>query len=155
MAGRSGFPVDPLESGSLDTLDSGAEKTDGAVWDTEAEERRVESERERSLNENPDAGGIAQQTGSTWDRLRQQSTPRQSTQPTTQSAYSQRQPIDISTLPNQRPANPLEMSTTTQSKYAPGLSVEEKIEQETAEERRREQEEFERYVSVHGVRSEQ
>jgi hypothetical protein len=38
------------------------------------------------------------------------------------------------------------MNTTTQSKYAPGLSVEEKIEQESAEERRREQQEFERYV---------
>lgn len=154
LAGRSGFPSteDPL--GSPDTLESGVGKD--AVWDTEAEERRVESERERSLRDTDAGAGstITRETGSTWDRLRQQSTPQSTPKATTQppqpsykrNQQQQQQPIDITTLPNQRPLNPLEMNTTTQSKYAPGLSVEEKIEQESAEERRREQQEFERYV---------
>lgn len=99
----------------------------GAVWDAEASERRIEAERERSLADK----GIAQQTGSTWDRLRQQNVPRQT--------------ASASPTPA-RPANPLDLTTTTQSKYAPGLSVEDKIAQETDEERRREQEAFERLM---------
>lgn len=99
----------------------------GTVWDAEASERRIEAERERSLADK----GIAQQTGSTWDRLRQQNVPRQ--------------PAPAVPTPA-RPANPLDLTTTTQSKYAPGLSVEDKIAQESDEERRREQEAFERLM---------
>lgn len=159
VAQKTGMPIeDPLDA-SMDTAGPSPtlEKTDGAVWDAEASERRQEAERERDLAGAGPAGsegGIVQQTGSTWDRLRQQSIPaRQSpssthnVQPRRQQQQQQQENIDISALPSRRPPqNPMEMSTTTQSKYAPGLSVEEKIEQEVAEERRREQEEFERYV---------
>lgn len=143
IGNRSGIPADA-------TFDVAPPKmTDdlpAGVWDAEADERRREAEREREIT---GTDGIAQQTGSTWDRLRQQSTPRPPSQPrTSQPSTSPRQqhPIDISSLPIHRPANPLDLETTTQSKYSPGMSVEEKIESEAAEERRREQEAFERLL---------
>ncbi|KAJ9091279.1 hypothetical protein QFC21_007268 [Naganishia friedmannii] len=109
-----------------------------ATWDADASERAQESSREQGLT--PET--IVGQTGSTWDRLREQS--RQSG--TTNSASAST--VDLTRSPSARTSrnNPLALDTTTSSKYAPGMSVEEKIESEAAEERRREQEEFEKLL---------
>jgi hypothetical protein len=112
----------------------------GDVWDAEASERRIEEERERGVV--GATGGIAAQTGSTWDRLRQQSSAR----PSAQSTQSSTETTSTRAQPPVKPSNPLDLTTSSSSKYPPGLSVEEKIEMEAAEERRREQEEFERLV---------
>ncbi|KAJ9115979.1 hypothetical protein QFC22_005122 [Naganishia vaughanmartiniae] len=109
-----------------------------ATWDAEASERAQEASRERGLA----PGAIAGQTGSTWDRLREQS--RQSGANNSSSAP----PVDLTRSPAAPTSrnNALALDTTTSSKYAPGMSVEEKIESEAAEERRREQEEFEKLL---------
>lgn len=125
-------PPSTAESKMSDDL-----KGSGDVWDAEASERRIEEERERGIAGT--TGGIAAQTGNTWDRLRQQSTARPSTPSSTPTTTHGAQPPV-------KPSNPLDLTTSSSLKYPPGLSVEEKIEMEAADERRREQEEFERLV---------
>lgn len=123
-----------------------AQSSNGDVWDAEASERKAEAQRERDVQGKGEPNGIARQTGTTWDRLREQNVPRGPTPSSnTQQSPTQTQ-TQLRSAQQSRPSNPLDLTTSTSSKYAPGLSVEEKIEQETAEERRREQQEFERLV---------
>ncbi|GHJ89597.1 hypothetical protein NliqN6_5999 [Naganishia liquefaciens] len=140
---------DPSSSSSSTTDNTGSpiasavSQNGNVVWDAEATERRIEAERERDVAATDrGANSITQQTGSTWDRLRQQNTPRQPPSPRSPAPA----PAPAPTTPTTRPANPLDLTTTTQSKYAPGLSVEDKIAQESEDERRREQQEFERLM---------
>jgi hypothetical protein len=132
--GRGAIPVEKEAPFSQDPQTA-------ATWDADASERAQEVSREGGLA----PGTIAGQTGSTWDRLREQS--RQSGATTNSSSASVPQ-VDLTRVPSARTSrsNPLALDTTTTSKYAPGMSVEEKIESEAAEERRREQEEFERLL---------
>ncbi|KAJ9097489.1 hypothetical protein QFC19_006761 [Naganishia cerealis] len=151
-------------TGSVGNIDENGPNS--GVWDVEAAEKRQELEREREIpsSSSPDTsvtpGAITNATSSTWDRIRQesqQSTPRRSSPSTPSSAARQSgvptsaaAPIDISSLPSTAPPrtakDPLAIDTTTSSKYAPGMSVEAIVESEAAEERRREQEAFDRLL---------